>query len=283
MNEGRRIAGWLCVALGFAVVVLLGYGVIDPIGVSATQTPALSLDKRLVSGGGFAAVGDVIQYAYDVTNSGNVTISGPITISDDKIATVSCPAGDLAPGAVITCAASYTVTQADLNNGSVTNIATAAGSFNSQPVTSSPDTVTVEALQEPALTLVKNAISGDPYAAAGDVVQYEYLVTNSGNVAITDPITVADDKTSVTCPALPGGALAPGGSSGGSGSYQAPAQLAGLVAGHQARNGRSRIPAAVGTAEGPAFSRKELDQLLNLAESGIKELVKLQKEALAKK
>ena len=38
-----------------------------------------------------------------------------------------------------------------------------------------------------------------------------------------------------------------------------------------------------GTAEGPAFSRKELDQLLNLAESGIKELVKLQKEALAKK
>jgi ribonuclease PH len=38
-----------------------------------------------------------------------------------------------------------------------------------------------------------------------------------------------------------------------------------------------------GTAEGPAFSRKELDQLLNLADSGIKELVKLQKEALAKK
>jgi ribonuclease PH len=38
-----------------------------------------------------------------------------------------------------------------------------------------------------------------------------------------------------------------------------------------------------GTAEGAAFSRKELDQLLNLAESGIKELVKLQKEALAKK
>lgn len=40
MNEGRRIAGWLCVALAFAAVVLLGYGVIDPIGVSATQAPA---------------------------------------------------------------------------------------------------------------------------------------------------------------------------------------------------------------------------------------------------
>lgn len=37
-----------------------------------------------------------------------------------------------------------------------------------------------------------------------------------------------------------------------------------------------------GTAEGAAFSRAELDQLLSLAESGIKELVQLQKAALTK-
>lgn len=36
-----------------------------------------------------------------------------------------------------------------------------------------------------------------------------------------------------------------------------------------------------GTAEGAAFSRQELDQLLSLAESGIQELVRLQKAALA--
>jgi ribonuclease PH len=47
--------------------------------------------------------------------------------------------------------------------------------------------------------------------------------------------------------------------------------------------GQGGIIEVQGTAEGPAFSRKELDQLLNLADSGIKELVKLQKEALAKK
>jgi ribonuclease PH len=35
-----------------------------------------------------------------------------------------------------------------------------------------------------------------------------------------------------------------------------------------------------GTAEGAAFSRAELDQLLSLAESGIKELIQLQKAAL---
>jgi ribonuclease PH len=38
-----------------------------------------------------------------------------------------------------------------------------------------------------------------------------------------------------------------------------------------------------GTAEGAAFSRTEMDQLLSLAESGIGELMHLQQEALAQK
>lgn len=38
-----------------------------------------------------------------------------------------------------------------------------------------------------------------------------------------------------------------------------------------------------GTAEGEAFSRKELDALLSLAEKGIQELVTLQKQALSQK
>ena len=33
MSNGRRFAGWLCVALGFALIVMLGAGVIDPVGV----------------------------------------------------------------------------------------------------------------------------------------------------------------------------------------------------------------------------------------------------------
>ena len=36
-----------------------------------------------------------------------------------------------------------------------------------------------------------------------------------------------------------------------------------------------------GTAEGVAFTRKEMDQLLALAEKGITELIQLQQQALA--
>jgi len=63
-----------------------------------------------------------------VTNSGNTTLLSPITVSDSRIASVSCPAlpaGGLVPGASLTCTGSDTVTQADINAGSVTNTATA--------------------------------------------------------------------------------------------------------------------------------------------------------------
>ena len=40
----------------------------------------------------------------------------------------------------------------------------------------------------------------DPYDIVGDVITYSYPVTNTGNVRLHGPVTVADDKTSVTCP-----------------------------------------------------------------------------------
>ncbi|NTS34057.1 hypothetical protein HQ945_22660, partial [Phyllobacterium sp. BT25] len=42
------------------------------------------------TGSPFKAVGDKVSYAYKVTNSGNVTITKPVSVSDDRIKTVTC-------------------------------------------------------------------------------------------------------------------------------------------------------------------------------------------------
>ncbi|HUO40119.1 MAG TPA: VWA domain-containing protein, partial [Mycobacterium sp.] len=110
--------------------------------VNIPANPALTL-KKSATQTSFSAAGDKIDYSYLLTNSGNVTLSGPFSVADDK-ATVTCPAtATLAPGASITCNATYTVVAGDVSTGSVTNHATGQGSYNSQPVYSNQDQVTV--------------------------------------------------------------------------------------------------------------------------------------------
>ena len=154
-------------------------------------------------------VDDVISYDYVVTNLGNVTLTDPISVSDDRIESVNCPAlpiDGLAPNESLTCEADYTVTQDDIDAGSVTNLATASDGTTSSPEVSE----TVDADQAPALTLVKTALTTE-FAQVGDTIDYEYVVTNSGNVTLTQAISITDDRiVSVSCPALPVGGLQPG-------------------------------------------------------------------------
>jgi len=72
------------------------------------------------------------------------------------------------------------VTQADIDAGFVTNIAAAS----SGSVTSSDVSETVNATQAPALTVTKTA-RDTTYESVGDVIAYDYLVRNSGNVTLS--------------------------------------------------------------------------------------------------
>ena len=90
--------------------------------VTADKKPALTIVKTATPGT-YDTLGQAISYSYLVTNSGNVTLYN-ISVVDDK-ASVTCPstAAGLAPAGTITCTASYSITQADLDAGSVTNSA----------------------------------------------------------------------------------------------------------------------------------------------------------------
>ena len=181
--------------------------------VTVTQNPALSIVKS-VTETNYAAVGDVLHYSYLVTNTGNVTLTGPFTVTDDRSTDETCPAtATLAPGASITCTATYTITQADLDAGSVTNIASAHGTFGGNPVTSPTDTETVGATLTPAIQLLKTGtldLSVVPPAGVanpGDTIIYTFTVTNTGNVTLFN-ITLTDPLITVNGGPIP--SLAPG-------------------------------------------------------------------------
>ncbi len=112
-----------------------------------TQSPSLSIVKSAEKST-YATLGEVITYSYVVTNNGNVTING-ITVSDDKIATVSCPVSTLAPTEATTCTATYTISQPDLDAGFVTNVATADGTPIGGTLTPPKATVTVNKQSHP--------------------------------------------------------------------------------------------------------------------------------------
>ncbi|WP_197021565.1 hypothetical protein [Cellulomonas sp. HZM] len=168
-------------------------------------SPALTLVKH-VSASADLAVGDVLSYWFTVTNSGNVTIAVPTV--EDGGTSYACADASLAPGATTTCAGpSRTVTQADVDAGTVTNTATASGNPpQGDPVQSSPSTVTSTTVPADAsLSLVKK-VSDTTGADVGDVLTYTFVVTNTGNVTISDP-HVIDGATSYPCPVA---TLAPG-------------------------------------------------------------------------
>ncbi|MFD6816382.1 hypothetical protein ACFWCH_05675 [Microbacterium sp. NPDC060132] len=182
------------------------------------SAPSLTIDKAAgapvdVNGNGVTDAGDTIAYTFTVTNTGNVPLAD-VAVDDPKVGAVTCDATTLAPGAVASCtAATYTITQADVDNGSVDNSATATGTPPGEPaITSDPDTTSTPTDQTASLVLDKTAgtpvdVNADGLTDEGDTIAYTFTVTNTGTVTLTD-VAVDDPKVgTVTCDVT---TLAPG-------------------------------------------------------------------------
>jgi uncharacterized repeat protein (TIGR01451 family) len=169
--------------------------------------PHLSITKTATESS-YSAVGNVIHYSIVATNDGNVSLS-KVTISDPNATGLSCtPANgsSLAPGASMTCMATHTIVQADLDAGHYLNQACVSSTTaGSNSPCSSVDTPASK------LLLTKTATEST-YAAVGDVIHYTIVATNSGQTTLSN-VTVTDTLAALgTCTPANGSSLAPGAS-----------------------------------------------------------------------
>ena len=206
------------------------------------QTPVLVLEKSFAFTSGTGnVVGDVIEYTFEVTNTGNVTVDN-ISITDAKLGMtdVAVTPSTLNPGESTTLTANYTVTQADLDAGEVVNTAVAEGTdpkgnniTDTSDAGTAPDGTDVTTpedddtdgdasngddddstistlIQTPVLVLEKSfAFTSGTGNAVGDVIEYTFEVTNTGNVTV-DNISITDAKLGMTDVAVTPSTLNPG-------------------------------------------------------------------------
>ena len=144
-----------------------------------------------------AAVGTTITYKYTVKNSGTVTING-LTMSDDKLGTITLDKNSLAPGATANGSATHLVAEVDLP-GPLTNIVTVSGTDSQNNAASATATATVALTYTSSISLAKTATSTSPLwiagkgAKLGDDIVYTYVVSNTGTTTVS-AISVIDDK-----------------------------------------------------------------------------------------
>jgi uncharacterized repeat protein (TIGR01451 family) len=154
----------------------------------------------------YAAEGVGITYTFVVANSGNVTLTG-VNVTDPLagLGAITCnwagssdagtPAGTLSPGEAVSCSASYSTTQADVEAGQVDNTATATGTPPSGPNVQDTDPATITSTAVPAIDVRKEIWDGTQFVDANDAAAapvktwpagaiYRIIVKNTGAVPL---------------------------------------------------------------------------------------------------
>ncbi|MFT4299604.1 MAG: hypothetical protein QM597_08225 [Aeromicrobium sp.] len=176
----------------------------DPDTTTTTTMPAqprLLVEKTAdlddVNGNGVADAGETISYSFEVSNTGNLTITD-VSVADERVSGLDPTGFTLEPGENQTVTADpYTVTEADVLAGDIHNSATATGTSSGGDPVESPESTTTTPTPPvtPKLLIEKTAVLDDAdesgTADAGETITYSFVVTNTGNVTVSD-ISVDD-------------------------------------------------------------------------------------------
>ena len=158
-------------------------------------------------GDGKVNLGDTLSYRAVATNTGNVPLEN-VNVKDALVNTSGTDCASLPIGATCTAGGTYTIVQSDVDRGSVTNTATAIADGVADKTVTRPTAVDqVEDLE------LDKTTTADGFAATAESIPYSYKVTNTGTVTLSGTLEIDDDKiesANITCPAVPGGGIAPG-------------------------------------------------------------------------
>ncbi len=190
----------------------------DSAAVEILQAPEIALEKVVTAVDGDMenliadSAGDVISYEIRVSNEGNLTINN-VMVSDPLLVSLSFDESSdtngneaLDVGEVWIYTGSYTVTQADLDSnatveinntqaGFIDNTASVSATAANGNALSDNDSASVEIIQMPDLTITKTverienpnmSDGGTTVNEAGDVIFYEILIDNTGNISLTN-------------------------------------------------------------------------------------------------
>jgi LPXTG-site transpeptidase (sortase) family protein len=169
-------------------------------GLALTLTKTGVLHNDVVGPTEVSNVGDKITYTFEVTNTGDVMLTG-VVVTDTLISPLSCTIGSLDVDETKTCTADYLLTQADIDAGIVNNTAT-ADSDQTEPINVSES---VPLTQSPGLSIVKtgvldnNVVEPDGVSNVGDEITYTFELENTGNVTLTNIVVTDPLLPSLTC------------------------------------------------------------------------------------
>ncbi|RKZ90673.1 MAG: hypothetical protein DRQ40_10745, partial [Gammaproteobacteria bacterium] len=136
--------------------------------------------------------GDPVDWTYEVTNTGNDRLTN-ILLTDDQLGIITCPSMQLEPRESMVCSASDTATL-----GQYTNLATVSGQDAPGTVVRGTDPSHYFGyVSEIRLEKSTNGQDADvptgPAIAVGDIVTWDYVLTNQGNTDIHVG-SLTDDK-----------------------------------------------------------------------------------------
>lgn len=148
------------------------------------------LDLELVKSSNpteYTQIGEEITYTYIVTNNGTVELNN-IIIQDNKISNLPIIEGPIFPGENKSIQGKYSITQDDINDGSLTNIAIAIDSIYGFLTETS---LTINFTLTDDFNIIKSSNTGT-YDLPGQLINYTYRITNNGNTTLNN-IVVTDD------------------------------------------------------------------------------------------